>query len=179
MSNLVFDTSIFTPSTTQLGFRRSELLPSINNDTDAAVQGTTTFHFSIRADPARPLNYSHNYELVFIETNDYSSHVFTLKTGVPFGSNETVADAETFRMGSSTASGDEKVLWEVAVGRGWHNWAVENNWDESPCRNTKTPAPPSTDVSLNGFQETGIYEGLIYGGIFVEDSSSGGVTTKP
>ncbi|KAL7276643.1 hypothetical protein RUND412_000348 [Rhizina undulata] len=82
------DTSIFTPSTAQLELRRSKLLPSNNNGTDAMFQGTTTFHFSVRVNPERPL-------------------------------------------GSSTAIASEMVLWKVNVGRGWHNWAVENNWDEN------------------------------------------------
>jgi hypothetical protein len=32
-------------------------------------------------DDARPLNYSHEYQLVFLETNDYSTNQFALKTG--------------------------------------------------------------------------------------------------
>lgn len=35
----------------------------------------------------------------------------------------------------------------------------------------KLPGQPSTDPSQDGVQEPGINEGLIYGGIFVEDTS--------
>ncbi|KAL7276644.1 hypothetical protein RUND412_000349 [Rhizina undulata] len=99
------------------------------------------------------------------------------------------ARVETFRMGSSMTVGEEAVVWEVAVGRdtivvyyssGYN--ALEKVASITANDNTrkgqahvgilKLPKPPSTNASLNGFRETGIYEGLIYGGIFVEDSSS-------
>lgn len=62
------DGSIFLPgdSVPQTGFRRSELIPALNiNGTDITVQGTTTFHWSIRNDPSRPLNLSHEYHVRF------------------------------------------------------------------------------------------------------------------
>ncbi|EDU41109.1 hypothetical protein PtrV1_02030 [Pyrenophora tritici-repentis] len=40
----------------------------------------------------------------------------------------------------------------------------------------KNPTSPGTDVLRSGFQESGILEGVVYGGIFVEDSASGTVT---
>lgn len=36
-----------------------------------------------------------------------------------------------------------------------------------------------SDVVHKGFQETGINEGIIYGGIFIEDSAQGSVTLSP
>lgn len=59
------DQSIFTPGggPPQVGFRRSELIPATNNGSDSTVQGTTTFHWSIRNDPLRPLNFSHEYHV--------------------------------------------------------------------------------------------------------------------
>ena len=59
------DSSIFTPGggAPQVGFRRSELVPASNNGTDVTVQGTTTFHWSLRNDPTRPLNFSHEYHV--------------------------------------------------------------------------------------------------------------------
>ncbi|KAL0640151.1 hypothetical protein Q9L58_000709 [Maublancomyces gigas] len=129
------DKSVFSPGgNPQAGFRRSELMPGVNNGLDVTVQGITTFHFSIKEDIHRPLNYSHQYELVFIETNDYSSHVWTLKTGSAFGATKLPAkDAKTLRLGSSTAGGaPEEVLFSVPFGDGsWHNFAVETNWDKN------------------------------------------------
>jgi Glycoside hydrolase 131 catalytic N-terminal domain len=61
------DRSIFLPGgdppSPQVGFRRSELIPATNNGTDITVQGTATFHWSIRNDPERPLNFSHEYHV--------------------------------------------------------------------------------------------------------------------
>lgn len=45
--------------------------------------GTTVFHFSIKADPERPLNYSHEYQIVFIEPSD-GTHVFGIQLGQCF-----------------------------------------------------------------------------------------------
>ncbi|KAI5851108.1 hypothetical protein DFP73DRAFT_536001 [Morchella snyderi] len=201
------DDSIFAPGgNPQPGFRRSELLPKPNNGTDATVSGHTTFHFSIKDDPHRPLNYSHQYELVFIETNDYSSHVWTLKTGSAYGAATLPApNARTLRLGGSTAGGAaEEPLFSVPFRRGgpWHNFAVETDWDKStiavyysadyaPLRKVvetrandatgkgqahigilKLPTGPSSDVAHEGYQSPNLNEGLVYGGIFVEDNAS-------
>lgn len=127
--------SIFAPGgNRQNGFRRAELLPDANNGTDATVQGITTLHFSIREDPNKPLNYSHEYQLVFIETNDFASHDWTLKTGTPFGTDPASlakGKAKTLRLGSSTAGGaEEQVLFEKPFETGtWYNFAIQTNWD--------------------------------------------------
>ena len=130
------DSSIFAPGgKPQNGFRRAELLPITNNGTDATVQGVTTLHFSIQEDPAKPLNYSHEYQLVFIETNDFASHVWTLKTGTPFGTDPASlpeGKAKTLRLGSSTAGGaDEVVLFETPFDTcSWNNFAIQTDWDK-------------------------------------------------
>jgi hypothetical protein len=68
LMRLSSDKSIFTPggSPTEVGFRRSELIPASNNGTDATVQGKTTFHWSLRDDPVRPLNFSHEYHVSIV-----------------------------------------------------------------------------------------------------------------
>ena len=44
----------------------------------------------------------------------------------------------------------------------------------------KLPTGPlGIDVLHEGFQESNLNEGLIFGGIFIEDSSDGCVTTSP
>jgi hypothetical protein len=40
----------------------------------------------------------------------------------------------------------------------------------------KNPTNPGADSLRSGFQEAGILEGVVYGGIFVEDSASGQVS---
>lgn len=63
---LLSDQSIFAPSATniQTGFRRAELIPASNNGTDPSTVGVKTLHFSIMKDAARPLNLSHEYQMV-------------------------------------------------------------------------------------------------------------------
>jgi len=208
------DKSIFSPGgNPQNGFRRAELLPITNNGTDATVQGITTLHFSIQEDPTKSLNYTHEYQLVFIETNDFASHEWTLKTGTPFGTDPASfpeEKAKTLRLGSSTAGGAaEVVLFETPLDTGvWYNFAIQIDWDKStitaffstnnsplkevvstrPNNSTgkgqahigvlKLPTLPSTNPSQNGVQEPGIDEGMIYGGLFVENTSQAPPTLK-
>ncbi|KAI5810259.1 hypothetical protein DFH27DRAFT_181849 [Peziza echinospora] len=198
------DKSIFAPGgNPQNGFRRSELMPISNNGTDVTVQGTTTFHFSIKPDTARALNSSHQYELAFIETNDYSSHVWTLKTGTPFN-QASGAISKTLRLEGSNANGaTAKTLYSVQWDTGsWHNFAITTDWvnnkisayyssGNSPLKSVVSSQTndatgkgvahlgvlklptASTDPVNNGFQSKNLNEGVIYGGIFVE---SGDVT---
>jgi hypothetical protein len=82
------NSSIFTPgsSTPQLGFRRSELIAQESKNGnrtafDATLEsGVTAFHFSVYADENRPLNYTHEYQTVWIEQSD-GTHVFDLQIG--------------------------------------------------------------------------------------------------
>ena len=129
------DQSIFAPGgNPQNGFRRAELLLASNDGTDATVQGNTTLHFSIQDDPAKPFNFDHEYQLVFIETNDFASQVWSVKTGTPFGTDPTQFDkAQTLRLGSSTAAGPDasKVLFETPFESGvMHNFAIQTDWDK-------------------------------------------------
>jgi Glycoside hydrolase 131 catalytic N-terminal domain len=44
----------------------------------------------------------------------------------------------------------------------------------------KKPTDPGSDVTTSGYQEAGINEGVIFGGIFEEDSSVDGcISLKP
>jgi len=43
----------------------------------------------------------------------------------------------------------------------------------------KKPTDGGDDIVHNGFQEAGINEGIIFGGIFQEDSSTGCVSLSP
>lgn len=51
--------------------------------------GTTVFHFSIMKDEEHPLNYTHEYQIVWIEPDD-GSHVF----GIQLGANLELMDVE-------------------------------------------------------------------------------------
>ena len=43
----------------------------------------------------------------------------------------------------------------------------------------KKPVGGVGDITKNGFQEAGINEGVIFGGIFQEDSADGCISLKP
>ncbi|KAK6506147.1 hypothetical protein TWF506_011069 [Arthrobotrys conoides] len=155
--------SIFAPGgpqNAQTGFRRSELLPGVNSGNDATNNGVTAHHFSIRTDPTRPLNYTHEYQPVFIETQDYSSHVWQLKTGTPFAESWSLTDAKTLRLySSSTSSAPSELLNVPFTEDEWHNFAIESDWENdlitvyystglSPL--AKIVGPVSNDASGKG-----------------------------
>ena len=79
------NSSIFVPGgNAQNGFRRTDIIAQKNgspaNLLPLMETGVTVFHFSIQADNKRPLNYTHEYQIVFIEPND-GSHVFGIQLG--------------------------------------------------------------------------------------------------
>ena len=79
------NSSIFVAGgTPQNGFRRTDIIAAVDGQHDALITqmetGKTAFHFSIRSDESRPLNYTHEYQIVFIEPND-GSHVFGVQLG--------------------------------------------------------------------------------------------------
>ena len=204
------DRSIFAPSDTnvQTGFRRAELLAVPANAT-ASTTGIKTLHWSIMSDFTRPLNYSHEYQLVFLESADYSADQFTLGTGTIFGSKHTTPQqAKTlFVRGIDTASPQVTFFQTPFIDGIWHNFALKLNFNANTVEvfysrgqaSLKSQGPPKpndlsglgeyhfgalkkptgdglTDITKQGFQESGIHEGIIYGGIFEEDSAGGCVS---
>lgn len=87
MSISIDNSSVFVPGggPPQLGFRRTDFIAANNGVHDQALfdkleTAVTVFHFSLKADTKRPLNFSHEYQVVWIEPND-GSHVFDLQIG--------------------------------------------------------------------------------------------------
>lgn len=80
------NTSVFVPGggPPQFGFRRGEFIAQADGDHSTfnalSEVGTTVYHFSIQIDQARPLNYNHEYQIVWIEPND-GTHVFGVNLG--------------------------------------------------------------------------------------------------
>ncbi|PPQ71152.1 hypothetical protein CVT25_004770 [Psilocybe cyanescens] len=201
------------PPQPQVGFRRSELIPATNNGSDITVQGTTTFHWSIRNDPLRPLNFSHEYHPAWHETADFSTSEITFLTGKPFNQSfdPTVHDPKTFRLAGRQSNSPETTFFQTSFEFDvWHNFAVTLGWTSNtltvyyskgiaPLKKVAGPAfndnsgggqfhtgvfkeptgPLGIDVLHEGFQESNLNEGLIFGGIFIEDSTDGCVTTFP
>jgi hypothetical protein len=100
------DSSIFAPSAdnVQTGFRRAELLPASNDGSDDSTIGIKTLHFSIAKDNLRPLNYSHEYQLVFLESADFSTNQVVLKTGTILGRD--TPDPDTLQVFGNVNNGD-------------------------------------------------------------------------
>lgn len=82
----------------------------------AKAEGKRAIHWSVRADPHLPLNFTHEYQNVFLETSTYDAHQFTMKTGTPYD-NATMGEVpatRTLRIESSTKGGvAEKTLFET------------------------------------------------------------------
>lgn len=133
MTISIDNTSIFTPgsSTPQNGFRRTELIAQTNGNHTAlnavADAGTTVFHVSIQEDLAKPLNMSHEYQIVWIEPND-GTHVFEIQLGSPFTiptGTVPVSDARYLKVRNHALD----LMFETPfTSHDWHNFAVQIDW---------------------------------------------------
>ncbi|KAK7957998.1 hypothetical protein PG988_012846 [Apiospora saccharicola] len=126
------DKSIFAPSATnvQTGFRRAELLIASNNGTDGSAQGVKTLHFSVMKDAAKPLNLTHEYQLVFLEDNSFSTNQFVLKTGTILG-GDAKADPDTLQLFGNVNSKPLQTLFSTKFTEGvFHNFAVTNDFNK-------------------------------------------------
>ncbi|KAI1134942.1 hypothetical protein F5Y05DRAFT_396058 [Hypoxylon sp. FL0543] len=192
------DKSIFQ---TQNGFRRAGL--QIQGDTNENGPGTTgvrTLHFSVKQDPERTLNLTHEYLNVWHETSDYSANQFNFEAGTIIGKSDS--DKNSFKV----LNRQNTQVWSTPIdATAWQNFAITLDFvkntlqvyyskDDKPLKAVtsalqndnsgggqyqigilKKPTGTS-DVVNSGFQETGISEGQIYGGIFLEDSADGCVS---
>ncbi|OAA67127.1 hypothetical protein SPI_01703 [Niveomyces insectorum RCEF 264] len=192
------DKSIFQK---QQGFRRAGL--QFNGDTNTGSPGYTgikTLHFSVQQDAQRPLNLSHEYLNVWHESSDYSADQIMFQTGTLI--DQAGLPKNTWKVLSRT----NKLLWSTPlVAADWQNFALTLDFNKNtvqvyysqgsdPLKSVLTATaddltgageyqigilkkPTGTsDVVNSGFQESGLKEGLIYGGIFIEDSANGCVS---
>jgi hypothetical protein len=121
----ISDKSIFAPSANnvQTGFRRAELLPASNSGTDPSTTGVKTLHFSLMKDAKRPLNLSHEYQLVFLESNDFSTNQVVLKTGTILG--QATKDPDTLQLFANVNKSPNTVLFSTPFTAGvFHNFAL-------------------------------------------------------
>ncbi|KAK4243452.1 hypothetical protein C7999DRAFT_44743 [Corynascus novoguineensis] len=199
----ISDDSIFQE---QVGFRRAELIPASNSGTDASTEGVKTLHFRILKDDVRPLNLSHEYQLVFLESNDFSTNQFVLKTGTILG--QDTPDPDTLQLFGNVNRGELLFSTPFAAGV-FHNFAVTLDFNQLTTQVffstgqdplaavtdvlqndvsgqgqfhfgvLKKPVGGVGDITKNGFQPNGIDEGVIFGGIFEEDSADACVSLSP
>ncbi|KAH6854173.1 hypothetical protein B0I37DRAFT_23614 [Chaetomium sp. MPI-CAGE-AT-0009] len=194
----ISDDSIFQ---TQKGFRRAGL--QFQGDTNNGSPGSTgvkTIHFSLRLDPQRALNLSHEYLLVWREAADYSSNQFNFEAGAILGQASLPKD--TYKV----LNRQNQEIWSTPILEdSWQNFAVTLDHDQNtlqvyysagdePLKSVTEAVPNDNsgegqfqigmlkkptgtdDVVNSGYQESGIDEGLIYGSLFVEDSAGGCVS---
>jgi hypothetical protein len=158
------DRSIFTPSADnrQTGFRRAELLPKPANVTDS-VTGIKTLHWSMKTDQTRPLNYSHEYQLVWLENQDYSANQFTIGTGTPYGKNATTdEDTRTLFLLGTSATSPQQTLWKTSFTPGvWHNFGLvldyTSNQVEIFYSKGSAPLARKTKLLVNDLSNLGQY----------------------
>ncbi|KAI0088591.1 hypothetical protein BDY19DRAFT_993973 [Irpex rosettiformis] len=128
------NSSVFVPggSQPQLGFRRTDFIAANNGVHDQTLfdsleTGVTEFHFSVKADTTRPLNFSHEYQVVWIEPND-GSHVFDLQIGSPF-TNPTGQLPSPGAHDLKIRDHAGNVLFRTDfTSTSWHNFAVQVDW---------------------------------------------------
>ncbi|KAH6614608.1 hypothetical protein B0J18DRAFT_439769 [Chaetomium sp. MPI-SDFR-AT-0129] len=199
----ISDASIFNAQT---AFRRAELIPASNDGTDASTQGIKTLHFSVMKDAARPLNLSHEYQLAFLESADFSTNQFVLKTGTVLG-QQGGGDPDRLQVFENVNAGGGKVLFSTGFEEGvFHNFGLRLDFDALTTQVffstgndalaavtdvldndvsgqgqfhfgvLKKPVGGVGDITKNGFQPAGIDEGIIFGGIFQEVSADGCVS---
>ncbi|KAF5528513.1 hypothetical protein CGCA056_v000379 [Colletotrichum aenigma] len=195
----ISDESIFM---SQRGFRRAGLQFAADTNTGSpGGEGAKTLHFSVRQDAERPLNLTHEYLNVWHETAAYDANQFNFQTGTIIGQPGLPEDAfklldRESRLVWSTP---------MATDGSWQNFALTLDFDENtiqvwysandePLQKSgdiisanlagqgqyqigMLKKPTGTDDVVNsGFQESGLDEGQIYGGIFIEDSAGGCVS---
>lgn len=127
------NTSVFVPggSMPQNGFRRTELIAQKDGNHTAlnaiADVGITVFHVSILEELDKPLNMSHEYQIVWIEPND-GTHVFEIQLGSPFTiptGTVPVSDARFLKVRNHALD----LLFETPfTSHDWHNFAVQIDW---------------------------------------------------
>ncbi|GAP92008.2 putative glycoside hydrolase family 131 protein [Rosellinia necatrix] len=188
------DRSIFQA---QNGFRRAGL--QIQGDTNEGGPGTVgirTLHFSVKQDPQRRLNLTHEYLNVWHETADYSANQFNFQAGTLIGRN---SNKNTFKV----LNRQNTEVWSTPIDEtAWQNFAITLDFNKNtlqvyysrgdePLRSVtsalsnnnagggqyqigilKKPTGTS-DVVNGGYQEKNLDEGQIYGGLFLEDGANG------
>ncbi|KXH49371.1 hypothetical protein CSIM01_11916 [Colletotrichum simmondsii] len=193
------DASIFM---NQRGFRRAGLLfAGDTNEGSPAGEGVKTLHFSVRLDLERPLNLTHEYLNVWHETAAYDANQFNFQTGTIIG--QPALPKDTFKL--LDRDNKLLWLTPMAKDGSWQNFALTLDFLNSTIQiwysagnnplarqGGAVPVdlagdgqyqigilkkPTGTDDVVNsGYQSSNMNEGLIYGGIFIEDSANGCVS---
>jgi hypothetical protein len=79
-------------------------------------------------DSARPLNSSHEYQLFFLESNDYSTNQVVLKYGTILGGGG--GDKDSLKVVGNVNSSPVQTIYSVPFAGGvWHNFGITLNFN--------------------------------------------------
>ncbi|KAF2628590.1 glycoside hydrolase family 131 protein [Macroventuria anomochaeta] len=193
----ISDLSIFQK---QVGFRRAGLQFASDSPQDPSDEGVKTLHFSVKQDPARPLNLTHEYLNVWHETADYSNNQIQFNVG-------TLIDQPSSKINNfKILDRAGKQIWGIPIDyKKWQNFAIKLDYTKNQttiyystgsAKLARVVGPSSvnlagggqfqigvlkkptgtSDVVNAGYQSPNLNEGQIYGGLFVEDSANGCVS---
>lgn len=109
----------------QYGFRRAGLqFANDTNENSTGYVGLKTLHWSVKQDPARALNLSHEYLNVWHEASDYSADQLMFQTGKMIDIPDL--DASAFKIFDR----DSTLLWSTPIDETeWQNFAVTMDID--------------------------------------------------
>jgi hypothetical protein len=80
-------------------------------------------------DATRPLNTSHEYQLVFLESADFSTNQLVLKTGTILG--QATANPDTLQLFGNVNANPPKVLFSTPFTAGvFNNFAVTMDFNK-------------------------------------------------
>lgn len=104
--------------------RRAELV-LVPHEKKRIVSTSMTLRFAIQLDPERPLNYSHEYSLVSMQSEDFTKNQWSLSTGTSLNPEVSAEDPESLQIrGSTDADVPQELFFETPFTEGWHNFEV-------------------------------------------------------
>lgn len=113
------------------------------NKKNETVSGHKTWHLSFRTDPARPLNYSHEYLLAFHEAADFQADFWSVKAGAEMVGPAVAA--KVLRVEGYKWDVPVKKFFQTPLLDGvWHNVGINLNFD---TKYVHLPPPRLTALS--------------------------------
>lgn len=78
--------------------------------------------FAVQLDPERPLNYSHEYSIVSLQSEDFLKNQWSLSTGTTLNPDVAAEDPKSLQIRGSTAADEpQELFFETPFTEGWHN----------------------------------------------------------
>ena len=104
--------------------RRAQLVPKPFSER-RIVTTSMTWRFAVQLDPQRPLNYSHEYSIVAMESEDYLKNQWTLSTGTSLDPAVAAEDPKSLQLrGATNADVPQEIFFETPFTEGWHNFEI-------------------------------------------------------